>query len=428
MYPDFHYLFRALFGIDLPGLAILKTFGFFVAMGFLAGAFILKLELKRKEEEGRLQSFIEIEKENKVPGIGQLIFRLILGFLLGYKLGGFLISNDAGLSIGDYILSGKGHGLLGLIFAVIAYFWWNSEKKNALKKGGKEKEVAVLPHQRVADIIFIAAITGLIGAKIFNALETWEHFIQDPIGSLFSTSGLTFYGGLIFATVSLYIYSKSKKISFKELCDAAAPALILAYGIGRLGCQFAGDGDWGIYNSAYITNEQGEVVAASGPEDFQKIVDENPEAFYEFRKFKEVPHKYFPSKLPTWLVAQNYKYNVNNAGVRLKDPLPGEYVSVLPVAVFPTPIYEFFASLLIFGFLWFSRRKWKVPLQMFGIYLIFNGLERFFVEKIRVNTKYDLGFIQPTQAELISFAMIIAGIFTYIYVSREAKKSGKKLE
>ncbi|HLS70136.1 MAG TPA: prolipoprotein diacylglyceryl transferase family protein, partial [Chitinophagaceae bacterium] len=269
---------------------------------------------------------------------------------------------------------------------------------------------------------------GLIGAKIFNALETWEHFIQDPIGSLFSTSGLTFYGGLIFATVSLYIYSKSKKISFKELCDAAAPALILAYGIGRLGCQFAGDGDWGIYNSAYITNEQGEVVAASGPEDFQKIVDENPEAFYEFRKFKEVPHKYFPSKLPTWLVAQNYKYNVNNAGVRLKDPLPGEYVSVLPVAVFPTPIYEFFASLLIFGFLWFSRRKWKVPLQMFGIYLIFNGLERFFVEKIRVNTKYDLGFIQPTQAELISFAMIIAGIFTYIYVSKEAKKRGKKLE
>ena len=44
----------------------------------------------------------------------------------------------------------------------------------------------------------ISAISGIIGAKIFANLENWESFINDPIGQLFSFSGLTFYGGLIF--------------------------------------------------------------------------------------------------------------------------------------------------------------------------------------------------------------------------------------
>ena len=62
MFPDFHYLFRALFGIDIPGLGILKTFGFFVAMGFLVAAYILTCELKRKEKAGELSPIIEVQK------------------------------------------------------------------------------------------------------------------------------------------------------------------------------------------------------------------------------------------------------------------------------------------------------------------------------------------------------------------------------
>lgn len=421
MFPDFHYLFRALFGIDIPALGILKTFGFFVAMGFLVAAYILTRELKRKEEAGELSPLIEVQKENAPPTIYNLITRLILGFLLGFKLIGFFIGNALSLSFGDYILSGKGHGFAGLIVAILAYFWWKSDVKKAADKQVIETQVKVYPHQRVADIIFIAAITGLVGAKIFNALETWEHFIQDPIGNLFSASGLTYYGGLIFATIALYIYSRKKQFSFKRLCDACAPALIIAYGVGRLGCQFAGDGDWGIYNSAYVTNEQGQVVAASGPDEFNQIVQDNPNAFYEFRNFKEVPHKYFPSILPTWMVAQNYKYNVNNDGIPIVNPLPGDYNHVLPAAVFPTPIYEFFMSLLIFSILWLLRRRFKTPLQLFGVYLIFNGLERFLIEQIRVNTKYDFGFIQPTQAELISTGLIIAGITLFLYVTKKSK-------
>ncbi|OYW76759.1 MAG: hypothetical protein B7Z27_08220 [Sphingobacteriia bacterium 32-37-4] len=71
----------------------------------------------------------------------------------------------------------------------------------------------------------------------------------------------------------------------------------------------------------------------------------------------------------------------------------------------------------LFGLLWFLRNKIKVPGQLFSIYLILNGLERFFIEKIRVNTEYNILF-NPTQAELISAGLIILGIAGFFYFKK----------
>ena len=69
---------------------------------------------------------------------------------------------------------------------------------------------------------------------------------------------------------------------------------------------------------------------------------------------------------------------------------------------------------MLFGLLWFLRKKISVPGLIFSIYLILNGTERFFIEKIRVNTEYNfLGGI--TQAEIISFCLIITGILMSIF-------------
>lgn len=293
-------------------------------------------------------------------------------------------------------------------------------KKN--KKTNKEEKLILYPHDRVVDIIFIAAIAGFAGAKIFNAFETWDDFIADPIGNLFSPAGLTFYGGLICATLALYYYSRKKKFSFKHLCDAAAPALMLAYGIGRLGCQLAGDGDWGIYNSAYITQPDGSLTSAA-PQQFDSVAQKNMVYFQQNgRPGEMIQHKYFPGKsLPRWLVAMNYPHNVNNDGIQISGD-DGEYNHVLPVSVFPTPIYETIACILLFLFLWSIRKRIEVPLRMFGIYLILNGLERFFVEKIRVNYKYDWGFIHPTQAEIIAVGLVIAGLL-FIIFSRKKQQT-----
>ena len=142
MYPDFQYLLRGLLGVDVPEwVGIFKTFGFFVALAFMAGGLVVVREMKRKEQLGLLQPEI-VEREDKKTGV--------------------------------------------------------------------KKKVAVLPHQRVTDILVIGAISGLIGAKLFNALETWEDFINDPIDNLFSRSGLTFYGGLIVAAAALAYYCRKR--------------------------------------------------------------------------------------------------------------------------------------------------------------------------------------------------------------------------
>jgi phosphatidylglycerol:prolipoprotein diacylglycerol transferase len=88
---------------------------------------------------------------------------------------------------------------------------------------------------------------------------------------------------------------------------------------------------------------------------------------------------------------------------------------VLPVGVFPTALWEAFTCIILFFILWALRKRMKYALQLSGIYLILNGLERFMVEKIRVNYKYDWGFIHPTQAEIISFLLIIFGIVLLLY-------------
>lgn len=428
MYPDFQYLLQSLFGTEMPQwLSIFKTFGFLVALAFLGAAWALTKELRRKEQEGLLQPETKTVETGKPVSNQEIIISALLGFIGGFKAVGML-TNAAEVAPDPmaYLISMKGSLLGGIAGAALAaYVKYNDKKKQANEKPGT-KQVTIWPHQRVAEIAIISAISGIIGAKIFNAFETWDQFIANPIESLISSSGLTFYGGLIVATASLYYYARKHNISFKHLCDAAAPALILAYGIGRLGCQFAGDGDWGIFNSAYVTQPDTKLVQVDKPV-FENVVHNNAHYFINnFKSVNEVPNIYAPapSWLPNWMFAMNYPHNVNNEGVPIEG-CTGYYCSVLPVGVFPTPLYEAVAGVLLFLFLWSLRRRLKRPLQMFGAYLIVNGLERFLVEKIRVNYKYDWGFIHPTQAEIISFVLILCGAGLLLFYKGKTKAASE---
>jgi prolipoprotein diacylglyceryltransferase len=69
--------------------------------------------------------------------------------------------------------------------------------------------------------------------------------------------------------------------------------------------------------------------------------------------------------------------------------------------------------------LWSIRKKIKTPGVITAIYLVFNGVERFLVELIRVNTRYTSLPFQPTQAELISAFLVISGIALYIIFTRK---------
>ena len=94
-------------------------------------------------------------------------------------------------------------------------------------------------------ITILAVVFGISGAKLLFLIEEWEAFLQDPLGMAFSPGGLTWYGGFIVAMVAVYVYIRAKKIPFLKIWDCLGVALILAYGVGRIGCHLAGDGDYG---------------------------------------------------------------------------------------------------------------------------------------------------------------------------------------
>jgi prolipoprotein diacylglyceryltransferase len=421
MYPNLYYAFKDLFGVEWTGLRFVNSFGFFVALAFVGAAMVLTHELKRKSRLGYLHYQEAKITVGEPASPGELIMNFIIGFLLGYKIIGAFVSNSPlAENPQEYIFSLEGNWPIGIILGLVfAGMKWYEKNKQRLPKT-EQRTIRIWPEDRVGDLVIYAAIFGFLGAKIFHNLENWNELVADPVGSLLSFSGLTFYGGLICAAVAISLYARKHGIAFWHLADSVAPALMLAYAIGRIGCQVSGDGDWGILNSAYITSPDGKTLPSSDAQ-FNAAVSSNA-AYYtqEFGSVTQVPHVAFkgPSFLPDWMVAYSYPNNVINAGTHIPD-CQGQYCSLLPVPVFPTPFYEIVTCLVLFFILWALRKRLRVPGQLFAIYLILNGLERFLVEKIRVNTKYDFFGFHPTQAEIISFLLVLSGVIMLVFLKKK---------
>jgi prolipoprotein diacylglyceryltransferase len=424
MYPNLYYAVKDLFGLDLKFLHFINSFGFFVAVAFIGAAMVLTHELKRKERQGLLQAEEETIVVGKIASPGELLTNFILGFLIGYKIIGLFTANSPlSQNPADFIFSSAGNGWaglgLGLLFAGLK---WREKNKQKLSTP-EERKIRIWPHDRVGDIVIFAAVFGFLGAKIFNSLETWDEFVKNPVESLISFSGLTFYGGLIVAALSIWYYARRHKIGFWHLNDAAAPALMLAYGIGRIGCQVSGDGDWGIPNSAYTVGANLKSVPGS-PLSFQYEVGKNSDFFLSQFGTLNVPHYSVKglSFLPNWLFGYPFPHNVIGEGVKIPG-CNGPYCSYLPIPVFPTSLYETVICLGLFFMLWSLRKKFRVPGTLFAFYLIINGVERFFIEKIRVNTRYTIFGFHPTQAEIISTILVLGGGFLYYFLKKQSPGS-----
>jgi prolipoprotein diacylglyceryltransferase len=431
MYPNLYYAFKDLFGVNWNWLRFINSFGFFVALSFLAAAWILTIELKRKQRQGLLHAEEVKIMVGKPASAEELLLNFLLGFILGFKLIGLFISGiSEDLDPQEFIVSLRGNWPAGLILGgLMAYWKWREKNRQKLAKP-EERIIRIWPHDRVGDFVIIAALFGFLGAKIFHNLENWDEFIASPLEALISFSGLTFYGGLICATAAIWYYARKRKIGFRYLCDAAAPGLILAYAIGRIGCQVAGDGDWGILNSAYITTPESKVQLADSAQ-FKSALQNNASFYlssFNTHNLHDIPHKSVKavSWLPKWLFAYHYPHNVVKEGTFIAGCTDKQFCKQLPVPVFPTPFYETLVCLLLFALLWSLRKKMKVPGTLFAIYLMVNGIERFFIEKIRVNTTYSIFGFHPTQAELISAGLFIAGIILYIVLKRRAATTTAK--
>ncbi|MEP6927520.1 MAG: prolipoprotein diacylglyceryl transferase family protein [Ginsengibacter sp.] len=436
MYPNLYYAINDWFGWKIDAFKIFYTFGIFVALAFIAAAYFFTQELKRREKLGLLQPREENITAGKPASFFDLLINGVVGFIFGYKLVGvFIASRSQGLDLQDYIFSSSGSWAGGIILAALLIFFKYREKEKQKLAKPEKRIIRVWPHDRVGDMVIFALVFGILGAKLFDNLENWDRFIQNPLGNLLSPSGLTFYGGLICAAIAICIYAHKKGINLLHLTDAAAPALMIAYAVGRIGCQVSGDGDWGIFNSAYISDTPGHVVAAT-PQQFQEKLQQYGTYFLNgsvtdpagnlanvtdrhAESLDKVQHKSFkgPDFLPNWIFAYTFPHNVNEDGILLSD-CDGKYCRALPQPVFPTSLYETVICGLLFLFLWLIRRRIKIPGIMFSIYLILNGIERFFIETIRVNSTYSILGLHPTQAELISFGFVIAGLLGIVIFKR----------
>ena len=212
------------------------------------------------------------------------------------------------------------------------------------------------------DIIFRAAIGGILGAKIYYLIENIPtgqaanniNGLINIIAGIFTLNGekiafgiqnfgagLVFLGGLVggMAAVSWYIYRKN--LNWFKIADLAAPFLVLGHGIGRIGCFLVGD-DYGI-----------------------------------------------PTNLP-WAIA-------------FPNGLPPTNI-----AVHPTQLYEMSAYFIIFFYLRYRKRNQTFSGEIIFEYLFLGGLSRFMVEFIRTNTKYIFGL---SGAQYLSILMMVIGAY-----------------
>jgi hypothetical protein len=439
MYPNLYYVCKDWFGVEWVSLSFLNTFGLMVAIAFLIAAWVISTELKRKEKMGLLLYTEETIIVGKPASFAELFSNGALGFVFGYKLLGLIFFKPEGLTPQEYVFSNNGFLLGGILLgALLTLVKWQEKNKQRLKVP-EERRIRIWPHDRVGDIIVLGLIFGILGSKIFDNLEHWDEFWQHPLESLISPSGLTFYGGLILASIVILWYAHKKGITIKYLVDAAAPALMIAYAVGRIGCQVAGDGDWGIYNSAYVNTPIGKIKEArTGDFDSAlvknqnyflqgKIVEGSTELYVTDRVYaslSQVPHHYLkgPGFLPIWLFAYNYTQNVNKDGIPITG-ITDEHNKVLPSPVFPTPLYETILCTVLFFIMWIIRKKIKIPYVMFGLYLSLNGMERFFIECMRVNKPYTIMGIQATQAQSIAFLLFMSGLGLITYAKLKQKNT-----
>jgi phosphatidylglycerol:prolipoprotein diacylglycerol transferase len=206
-------------------------------------------------------------------------------------------------------------------------------------------------------MVAVALIVGIIGSKVWHVLDTPSEFREIGWRVLWDNAGFAWYGGLTFGILALVVMGWRAKLGPFRTLDLAAPAAAIGYGIGRIGCFLSGDGCYGIAIQ---------------------------------------PVHIFGITFHPWGMA-----------------FPNGIEPVL-VPVFPTPLYELGAGLLIGWYLWWRLGKPHATGAIVGQYLALSGIARFLVEFIRRNPKVIWGL---SNAQLASAGAVFVGVALTWWVS-----------
>jgi phosphatidylglycerol:prolipoprotein diacylglycerol transferase len=243
------------------------------------------------------------------------------------------------------------------VFMLLSFLTAGYVLRAELRRQGQDPEKAW-------DLVFMAVIGGIVGARLYYLVLNFPRFLEDPLGMLLSRGGLVWYGGFLLATALVVWEVRRQKMPLGLAADACAPALALAYAVGRIGCFLVGD-DWGRPTDSWV----GIAFPRGTP----------------------------PSRVD--VIERDF-------GIAVDPELVERYGQVVPVH--PTQLYEVALSTLIFFFLWRIRGSERPAGQLFMIWLALAGAERFLVEFFRA--KDDRLLAGFTVAQLISLLIVTVGI------------------
>ncbi|HWK06789.1 MAG TPA: prolipoprotein diacylglyceryl transferase family protein [Puia sp.] len=396
MFPTIGHLFSYLTGVSihLP----VPTFGFFMMLAFAGAWWAFRSEYKRKEAGGLIHPFLETFTE---PGKGgpdgkgyffnnpsaEYLFLAgcgLAGFIAGAKT--FYWWTNRSFYIGtlpDFLFSFRGSRTGGIALGLAAvgagWLYWRRRQTaqgHVHRPAAKSTQVrdtihpyevrhAVHPYQLMDRLLLTCGIAGFAGAILFAKLE--------------GVSGLNYYGALIAGALTFLYINYRSGIPLAVAADIGSPGMMLAYGIGRIGCHLAGDGDWGIVNDR--------------------------------------PQPSWLQWAPGWVWSCRYPHNSIHQGVYIPG-CPDNYCTVLPAPVYPTSFYEAVVCLLFFAALWTLRSRVKGQGLLFAFFALLNGLERFTIEFIRINPRYTIGAWNVSQAQIIAVGWMITGLIALAFSLR----------
>ncbi|MCE2398013.1 MAG: prolipoprotein diacylglyceryl transferase [Gemmatimonadetes bacterium] len=243
------------------------------------------------------------------------------------------------------------------IMMLAAFLTGGHVLKVELVRQGRQPEIAW-------DLLFWAVLGGIVGARIYYVLLNYPRLLDDPIGMFLSRAGMVWYGGFLLAGALVLRRIRTLGLPMGSIVDASAPALALAYGVGRLGCFLVGD-DYGRPTDSWVG------IA-------------------------------FPNGQPPTTVATIESH----FGITVDPALIEKYGEVVPVH--PTQLYETGISTLIFLVLWSLRRHRHRPGWLFALWLTLASAERFLVEFYRAKDDRFLGAL--TLAQAVSVALAAVGV------------------
>jgi len=238
-----------------------------------------------------------------------------------------------------------GYGIMMMVGFLVG--GWLIQKE--LRRRGLREEYS-------ADIVVAAVIGGILGAKL------WYVALTQDMDSLLSRGGLVWYGGFLGGAVAVILNGWRLGVPVRWTMHLAAPALAAAYALGRVGCFLVND-DYG-----------------------------RPTSLPWGMKFPEGLPPSTAGNLQTLF------------GVEIPAGISPDTV----LAVHPTQLYEAGIMLAAFFVLWSWRKSGRPVGWLFGVYLVWAGIERFLIEFVRAKDDRFLGAF--TIAQLTSLVLVVIGV------------------